>query len=266
MSDLSTGLSTYQWHRFAGVARLYGDAGLQKLMRSHVAVIGVGGVGSWIVEALARSGVGAITLMDFDDVCTSNFNRQILANDQTVGRFKIDVMGERIHSIHKECKVQLLNERFTEANAEVLLGQSFDYIIDAFDNGPGKAFLADHCRRNKKKLIVLGSVGGKKDPTRICVDDLSRSKDDPLLAFVRRKLRTDYGFPREKNKKFSIPCVYSTEKSLYPEEAETEQSASEQKLDCGGGMGAITHLAGAFGFFAVAQVLSDLTKGSASDS
>lgn len=260
-------LSTYQWHRFAGVARLYGDAGLQKLMRSHVAVIGIGGVGSWIVEALARSGVGALTLMDFDDVCTSNFNRQILATDSTVGRFKIDVMGERVHSIHKECRVQLLNERFSAATAEVLLNQSFDYIIDAFDNGPGKAFLADHCRRHKKKLIVLGSVGGKKDPTRICIDDLSRSSEDSLLAFVRKKLRAEYGFPREKNKKFFIPCVYSTEKSLYPEEIIAEgQSASEQKLDCGGGMGAITHLAGAVGFFAVSHVLRDLTKESSCDS
>lgn len=250
-------------NRFSGVARLYGDDGLKKLASSHVAVIGIGGVGSWIAEALARSGIGQITLMDFDDVCTSNFNRQILATDPAVGQFKIDVMGERIHSINKECRLHLLNERFTVEDASPFLKASYDYIIDAFDNGPGKSFLAHHCRQNKKKLIVLGSVGGKRDPSKIKIDDLSRSTEDSLLAFMRKKLRSDYGFPREKNKKFFIPCVYSTEKYIYPSDhcaARPTDGDLAKNLDCGGGMGAITHLAGAFAFFAVSRVLSDLTR------
>jgi tRNA A37 threonylcarbamoyladenosine dehydratase len=247
-------------NRFSGIARLYGKPGLEKLYRSHVAVIGIGGVGSWIVEALARSGIGEITLVDFDDVCTSNFNRQILATDATVGRFKIEVMGERILSINKECRVHLLNERFSADTANSFLAKNYDYIIDAFDNGPGKAFLAHHCRQNKKKLIVLGSVGGKRDPSKIKIDDLSRSTEDSLLSFVRKKLRTEYGFPR--NKKFFIPCVYSTEKYTYPDEScSVVEGASDllKRLDCGGGMGAITHLAGAFGFFAVSRVLEELS-------
>jgi tRNA threonylcarbamoyladenosine dehydratase len=248
-------------HRFSGVARLYGKVGLEKLARSHVAVIGIGGVGSWIAEALVRSGVGEMTLVDFDDVCTSNFNRQILATDPAVGRFKIEVMGERIHSINKECRLHLLNERFTAENAAILLQKNYDYIIDAFDNGPGKAFLAHHCRQNKKKLIVLGSVGGKRDPSKIKIDDLSRSTEDSLLSFVRKKLRTEYGFPRAK--KFFIPCVYSTEKYIYPDEScaiGAGKSDLLKQLDCGGGMGAITHLAGAVGFFAVSRVLQDLVE------
>ncbi len=251
-------------HRFSGVARLYGNAGLLKLASSHVAVIGIGGVGSWIAEALARSGVGEITLMDFDDVCTSNFNRQILATDSAVGKFKIEVMGERIRSINKECKLHLLNERFTAEDSNAFLKNSYDYIVDAFDNGPGKSFLANYCRKNKKKLIVLGSVGGKTDPSKIKIDDLSRSTEDSLLAFMRKKLRSEYGFPREKNKKFSIPCVYSTEKYTYPAEHCAPLAGEEdlaKNLDCGGGMGAITHLAGSFAFFAVSKVLADLTQG-----
>jgi tRNA threonylcarbamoyladenosine dehydratase len=246
-------LSEQYLNRFSGVARLYGERSLQQLQKSHVAVIGVGGVGSWIVEALARSGIGRITMMDFDDVCVSNFNRQILATDETVGKFKIDVLAERVRLINKECELQLINDRFTAENAEVFLSHNYDYIVDAFDNGPGKAFLAHHCRAQKKRLIVLGSVGGKKDPSKIKIDDLSRSTEDSLLSFVRKKLRSEFGFPREKGKKFSIPCVYSTEKYVFPEEG-----AVIKKLDCGGGMGAITHLAGAFGFFAVSRVIDDL--------
>lgn len=250
-------------HRFAGVARLYGGPGLESIAQSHVAVIGIGGVGSWVAEALARSGVGEITLMDFDDVCSSNFNRQILATDPAIGKFKIDVMGERILSINKECKLHLMNERFSEETADAFFSTSYDYIVDAFDNGSGKAFLAHHCRKNKKKLIVLGSVGGKKDPSKIKLDDLSRSTEDSLLSSVRRKLRSDYGFPREKNKKFSIPCVYSTEKYVYPAEncvVTVRPEGQMKQLDCGGGMGAITHLAGAFAFFAASKVVGDLAQ------
>lgn len=250
-------------HRFAGVARLYGAKGLESISQSHVAVIGIGGVGSWVVEALARSGVGQITLMDFDDVCSSNFNRQILATDPVIGKFKIDVMGERILSINKDCKVHRINDRFSETTASAFFSTNYDYIVDAFDNGTGKAFLAHHCRKNKKKLIVLGSVGGKRDPSKIKIDDLSRSTEDTLLSFVRKKLRSDYGFTREKNKKFSIPCVYSTEKYVYPSEncvVEVRPEGQIKQLDCGGGMGAITHLAGAFAFFAVSKVVSDLAE------
>lgn len=251
-------------HRFSGIGRLYGMAGLERLMTSHVAIIGLGGVGSWIAEAVARCGVGEITLMDFDDICASNFNRQIHAIDSSVGQFKIEVMGERLKQINKDCRLHMINDRFTAENSEVFLSKKYDYIIDAFDNGPAKCFLINHCRENKIPLIVLGSVGGKRDPSKICIDDLSRSKEDTLLSFVRKKLRSDYRFPREKNKKFGIPCVYSTEKYVYFNQG----CVSSQKpkdllkpLDCQLGMGAATHLAGAFGFFAVSRVIADITEG-----
>ncbi len=256
-------LTDHYTNRFSGVARLYGTAAMKQLASSHVAIIGLGGVGSWIVEAIARAGVGEITLMDFDDVCVSNFNRQIHSIDATVGKFKVDVMAERVLSINKECRVHKINDRFTADNSQILLQNNYDYIIDAFDNGPGKTFLADYCRRHKKNLIVLGSVGGKRDPSLIRIDDLSRSKEDSLLSFMRKKLRSEYGFPRDAGKKFGIPCVYSTEKYVYFNEGcvvrDQKPKDALKQLDCQTGMGAATHLAGAFAFFAVSRVVNDLT-------
>jgi len=250
-------------HRFSGISRLYGLEGMERLAKSHVAIVGLGGVGSWIVEAVARAGIGEITLMDFDDVCVSNFNRQIHSLDTTVGQFKVEVMAERVRNINKDCKVHILNDRFTADNSNVLLKQNYDYIIDAFDNGPGKSFLAAHCRRAKKNLIVLGSVGGKRDPSLIRIDDLSRSKEDSLLSFMRKKLRQDYGFPRDKSKKFGIPCVFSVEKYVYFNEGclfkDRKPKDVLKQLDCQTGMGAVTHLTGTFGFFAVSRVIADLT-------
>jgi tRNA A37 threonylcarbamoyladenosine dehydratase len=258
------GLTENYTHRFSGISRLYGIQGMERLAASHVAIVGLGGVGSWIVEAIARAGVGEITLMDFDDVCVSNFNRQIHSLDTTVGKYKVDVMAERVQSINKDCKIHILNDRFSADNSNVLLQNKYDYIIDAFDNGPGKTFLADHCRRAKKNLIVLGSVGGKRDPSLIRIDDLSRSKEDALLSFMRKKLRQDYGFPREKHKKFGIPCVFSTEKYVYFNEGclfkDKKPEGTLKQLDCQTGMGAVTHLTGAFGFFAVSRVIADLTQ------
>jgi len=257
-----TTLSDNYIHRFSGISRLYGVQGMERLAASHVAIIGLGGVGSWIVEAIARSGVGEITLMDFDDVCASNFNRQIHSLDHTIGKFKVDVMADRVRNINKDCKVHVINDRFCEETAPAFFEANYDYIIDAFDNGPGKAFLANHCRRHKKNLMVLGSVGGKRDPSLIRIDDLSRSKEDSLLSFMRKKLRQDYGFPREKQKKFGIPCVFSTEKYVYFNEGcifkDKKPKDALKQLDCATGMGAATYLTGAFGFFAVSKVISDL--------
>lgn len=248
-------------NRFAGVARIYGPEGLQRLHDAHVMIIGLGGVGSWVVEAVARSGVGEITLVDFDDICVSNFNRQIHATDATVGQFKVDVMAERIRSINSECRIHSINDRFSEETATKILAGKFSYVIDAFDSGVGKSFLANHCRRHKIPLLVLGSVGGKSDPGLILLDDLSRSREDSLLSSVRKKLRSQYGFPKEKGKKFGIPCVFSTEKYVYLEEGclvSTKPENMLKGLDCGGGMGAITHLTASFAFRGVSFVLKEI--------
>lgn len=256
-------LSDNYWNRFSGVARIYGPNGLQKLQQSHVLVIGLGGVGSWVVEALARSGVGAITLVDFDDICVSNFNRQIHAVDTSVGKLKTEVMAQRIKAINSECVVTIIEDRFCEETAEKILNKKYSFVMDAFDNGHGKSFLIHLCKKKKLPIIVLGSVGGKIDPGKIELDDLSRSKEDTLLSFVRKKLRADYGFSRQKGKKFNVPCVYSTEKYIYLENGCLVSTKPEQQLkglDCGGGMGAITHLSASFAFRAVHYVLGKIAQ------
>lgn len=260
---MTNAMSENYTNRFAGIARIYGPEGLQRIHDAHVMIIGLGGVGSWVVEAVARSGVGEITLVDFDDVCVSNFNRQIHATDETVGKFKVDVMADRVRSINSECRIHIVNDRFSEETAARILDGKFSYVIDAFDNGFGKAFLANHCRRNKIPLLVLGSVGGKSDPGLIQLDDLSRSREDSLLSSVRKKLRSQYGFTKEKGKKFGIPCVYSTEKYVYLENGclvSTKPENMLKGLDCGGGMGAITHLTASFAFRGVSHVLKEIAQ------
>lgn len=254
-------LSEYYMNRFAGVARIYGPEGLQRIHDSHVLIIGLGGVGSWVVEAAARSGVGQITLVDFDDICVSNFNRQIHATDNSVGKFKVDAMRDRILSINNECQVNVINDRFSEETAEKILDAKYSYVIDAFDNGFGKSYLVSLCKRRKLPIIVLGSVGGKIDPGKIELDDLSRSREDTLLSSVRKKLRTKYGFPKEKGKKFGVPCVFSTEKYVFLENGclvSTRPESQLKGLDCGGGMGAITHLSASVAFRAVSHVLKSI--------
>jgi tRNA threonylcarbamoyladenosine dehydratase len=256
-------MTEYYSHRFAGIGRIYGPEGLEKILNAHVLVIGLGGVGSWVVEALARSGVGAITLVDFDDICVSNFNRQIHAVDTTVGKFKVDAMRDRIHAINKECRVTVINDRFSEETAESILNNTYSYVIDAFDNGFGKSFLISLCKKKKLPIIVLGSVGGKIDPGKIELDDLSRSREDTLLSFVRKKLRGEYGFPSGKDKKFGVPCVFSTEKYVFLENGCLVSTRPDQQLkglDCGGGMGAITHLSASFAFRAVSHVLKVIAQ------
>jgi tRNA threonylcarbamoyladenosine dehydratase len=260
MSDVFT---DYYTHRFSGVARIYGPQGLVNFARAHILVIGLGGVGSWVVEALARSGVGELTLVDFDDICVSNFNRQIHAIDKTVGKFKVDTMAERVKSINTECKVHCINDRFSEETAELILSSDYTFVIDAFDNSFGKSFLIHLCKKKKIPLLVLGSVGGKSDPSKIKIDDLSRSAEDSLLSAVRKKLRSSYGFPKGKDKKFSVPCVYSTEKYVYLEDGclvATKPKDSLKALDCAGGMGAITHLSASFAFFGVSYVLRKIAE------
>lgn len=249
-------------HRFSGVARLYGPDGLRRFFNAHILVIGLGGVGSWVVEALARSGIGAITLVDFDDVCVSNFNRQIHGVNKNVGLFKVDVLAERVLQINPECKIHKINDRFSQETADAILNASYTFIIDAFDNSDGKSFLAHLCKKRKLPLIVLGSVGGKTDPSLIKVDDLARSQEDSLLAAVRKRLRSSYGFPKGKDKKFRIPCVYSTEKYIYLENGclvSTKPKDTHKALDCAGGMGAITHLSASFAFYGVSYVLRKIS-------
>ncbi len=168
--------------RFGGIGRLYTPEGLEKLRRSHICVIGIGGVGSWAVEALARSGIGKITMIDMDDICVTNINRQIHAMSGTVAQLKTEAMKERIERINPECVVEIIDDFLTQDNLADYLNRGYDYVIDAIDSVRVKAAMIAFCKRNKIKIITTGGAGGQTDPTKIQITDLSKTVQDPLAA------------------------------------------------------------------------------------
>ncbi|HTI70162.1 MAG TPA: tRNA threonylcarbamoyladenosine dehydratase [Candidatus Limnocylindria bacterium] len=254
--------------RFGGIARLYGKPALERLQKSHAMVIGVGGVGSWTVEALARTGVGRITLVDLDEVCVSNINRQSPAFDSTVGQAKVEIMARRIQDINPQCQVDVRLQFFTADTANELLGGedstgSIDVVIDAIDAVGNKVLLIHECHRRKLPLVVCGGAGGRRDPTQVRVSDLSQVTHDRLLSEVRKRLRQEHGFPRE-NKKFKIPAVHSAEPPFIPAKEETECAIADapapsmegMRLNCDWGYGSATFVTGTFGFAAAAQAVA----------
>lgn len=250
-------------NRFGGSRRLYGVDAVELYRRSHVCVVGIGGVGSWVVEALARTAIGRITLIDLDDICVTNSNRQIHALSGNIGRSKVAAMGERVRAINPEARVVEIEEFVTTDNIAELITQEFDYVVDAIDSLREKAALIAHCKRYKIPLITIGGAGGQVDPTRIDVADLSRTSQDPLAAKVRSWLRRHHGF--SKSRKFGVDCVYSTEQLVYPQADGTvcqQKTLSEgnTRLDCDGGFGASVCVTASFGFVAVSRLLKKLQE------
>lgn len=251
------------FQRFGGIARLYGRAGLERLRAAHVCVIGVGGVGSWIVEALARSGVGALTIIDLDDVCITNVNRQLPALDGEIGRPKVAVLADRVRLINPACRVEAITEFFTPTSADRLLEPRYDFVVDATDKLSNKCLMITGSRARGYPVLTCGGAGGKRDGTAVRVADLAHSVQDELLRQVRRKLRRDCGFPNG-HEPFGVACVYSPEKPVYPWNdgtcsAEAEPGSS-LRLDCASGFGTATHITGAFAFAAAGEVLRQLTR------
>jgi tRNA A37 threonylcarbamoyladenosine dehydratase len=248
--------------RFGGIARLYGAAGLEKLRAAHVCVVGIGGVGSWTAEALARSGVGKLTLIDLDEVCLTNTNRQIHALGDSVGKAKVQEMAERIRRINPDCAVKTRVEFFADQTAASILKTRYDYLVDAIDGLSNKCLMIAQCRERDIPIITCGAAGGRRDGTAVRVADLNHAKYDKLLFKVRKQLRQKYGFPRG-IKKWNLACVYSAEPMMYPQadgtvcEAKAESDGS-MKLDCEGGLGAATQVTGAFGFAAAGFVVEEL--------
>jgi tRNA A37 threonylcarbamoyladenosine dehydratase len=256
--------------RFAGIDRLYGRGSVQALADRHVAVVGLGGVGSWAVEALARSGLGRLTLIDADEVCLSNTNRQSHALQGQYGRGKAEVLAERCRAINPAVRVDALAQFLLPSNLGELLDRDYDLVLDACDSFRSKVELIAWCRRRKLPLVVVGSAGGRTDPTQVRIRDLSRTEHDALLALVRKKLRADFNFPKNKDRYFSVPAVYSLENVRYPQ-ADGSVCGSRPvlgpdaslKLDCGAGLGAATHVTGSFAFAAVAKALELLLRNKA---
>ncbi len=257
--------------RFGGIGRLYGRAGLDRLRRSRVMVIGIGGVGSWVAEALARSAVGTLILVDLDEVCVSNINRQLPALNSTLGLPKVEVMAARIRDLNPECAVDARMEFFTESSAQALFDLRPDCVVDAIDAVSNKCRLLAGCRDRQLPVITCGGAGGRRDPTQIQITDLARVTHDRLLSDVRKRLRQGHGFPRGE-KKFGIDAVCSAEIPVYPAEdgtvcarpdlpaaaAPSPSGGAGPRLNCDWGYGSATPVTGAFGFAAAACVIRRL--------
>lgn len=252
--------------RFGGIARLYGRVGLERLTAAHVAVVGIGGVGSWAAEALARSGVGEISLFDLDDVCITNTNRQIHALDGAVGKPKVDEMAARIRAINPACQVHAVADFVTRETMAEYITEDMDCVIDCIDSVPAKAALIAWCKRRKIQIVTTGGAGGQIDPTQVQVADLNKTFNDPLAAKVRSLLRRDYGFSRTPGRNYSVPCVFSTEQLRYPK---PDGSVCQAKgfvgegvrLDCAGGFGAVMMVTATFAMAATAKLVDKLVAG-----
>lgn len=250
--------------RFAGVGRLYGLTALEAFSRAHVVVVGIGGVGSWVAEALVRSGIGEITLIDLDDVCITNINRQLHALTSSVGQSKVITSADRLRDINPDLIVHEVESFATQDNLAELFDGQPDYVVDAIDSAGVKAAIISYCRRNKIPVITTGGAGGLIDPQRIAVADLSKTEHDPLASKVRSILKRHFGFSRS-GRKFGIECVYSTEQARFPmpdgSVCATKQFVDgDVRLDCSGGLGAITPVTAGFGFTAASRVLLKLSE------
>jgi len=251
--------------RFSGVRRLYGEQGLAKLEAAHVCVVGIGGVGSWAVEALARSAVGKITLIDLDNIAESNVNRQLHALDGAFGLAKVTAMAQRIRLINPRCQVHEVEEFITPENVVEMLDAGFDVVLDATDDAKAKVAIAAFCKQQNIPLITTGGAGGRLDPTKIKQADLSQVTGDRLLAKVRNQLRRDFGFAKAPNKakqkptKFGITAIYSDEQVLQPNTEEACDVDGLTGLNCAG-YGSSVCVTAPFGMAAAGLAINQILK------
>jgi tRNA A37 threonylcarbamoyladenosine dehydratase len=248
--------------RFGGIARLYGERALERFRAAHVCVIGVGGVGSWVVEALARSAIGRLTLVDLDNVAESNINRQIQALSSTIGQPKIEALKARIAEINPFCALTLVEDFIDPDNLGTMIGvDRYDYVIDAIDSVAPKAALVAYCREHGIPLVTIGGAGGQIDPTKVEVRDLARTEQEPLLKKVRKILRAHYGFAKGEKNKYHVDAVFSMEPLRYPDSGDAcaVDANSVTGLNCAG-FGSSMVVTATFGMVAAGHVLRKLAE------
>ena len=245
---------------FGALARVYGQQAFDALAQLRICVVGIGGVGSWAVEALARTGVGHITMIDHDDISTSNINRQLHALRSTVEQSKVEVMRERMMQINPQAQIVAEDDFLAEKNLSHYLDQDYDAVIDAIDNIRFKAAMIAHCRRNKIRIVTTGGAGGRTDPLAVSVVDLSRTWNDALAAKVRSRLRSDYGFTSNPKRRFGVECVYSSEQPRYPsgsgQVSHAKPGVPGARLDCEQGYGSVSFVTGTFGLVAASRAVN----------
>ncbi|WP_245606865.1 tRNA threonylcarbamoyladenosine dehydratase [Simplicispira psychrophila] len=245
-----------QQRRFGGLERLYGVRGAAHIRSAHVAVVGLGGVGSWAAEALARSGVGRLTLIDLDHIAESNINRQIHALDSTLGQAKVQAMRERIALINPACQVHCIEEFVEPANWPAILPPDVQCVIDACDQVPAKTAMAQWARATGNLFITVGAAGGKRHAHQVDIADLAAVTHDPLLAQVRNRLRKNHGAPRE-GRKIGVACVFSRE-AVAPPDASCAIEGGDGTLNCHG-YGSSVAVTATFGQCAAGWILQNFS-------
>jgi tRNA threonylcarbamoyladenosine dehydratase len=238
--------------RFGGLRRLYGDAAYRRIRAARVAIVGLGGVGSWTAEALARSGVAALTLVDLDHVAESNINRQVQALASTLGMAKVEALRARIADIHPGCEIVAIEEFVDEANWPALLARPADVVVDACDDVRAKAVIAAWARRTAATLVCVGAAGGKRAAERVEAGDLADVTHDPMLAALRQRLRKFHGAPR--NGPLGVACVFSRE-PVAAREGDDPSCEVDGSLNCHG-YGSSVAVTATFGMVAAARVLA----------
>ena len=245
---------------FAAHARLWGAHAPRRIGRLRVCVVGIGGVGSWAVEALARAGVGHLTMVDHDDVDVGNVNRQLHAFPDTVGRPKVALMAERVRRINPACEVVATEDFLAATNLETHLDGGFDAVIDAIDSIRFKAAMIAFCRARRVRIVTVGGAGGRVDPLAVTLGDLSRTWNDALAAKVRQRLRAEHGFPTNPKRPFGVDCVWSTEQPVFPDGAggvtHAKPGAAGVRLDCDTGYGSVGWVTATFGLVAASRVVN----------
>lgn len=271
--DNTTAKTANTPRRFAGLERLYGIDGAARIRASHIGVIGIGGVGSWSAEALARSGVGQLTLVDMDHISESNVNRQIHALTDTLGQSKIVAMRDRILQINPECQVTLVDDFVGADNWPQILPNAVDAVLDACDQITAKTAIAAWALGNKRPMITVGAAGGKRQAHRVEIDDLSHCTHDPLLTQLRYRLRKSHGGARE-GKKIGLACVFSREEVRLPMASVVSKEASREGGDAAGnevdkrdgtlnchGYGSVVSVTATFGLCAAGWLLDKISIG-----
>ena len=246
--------------RFGAIGRLFGLEAFNKLRQSHICIVGLGGVGSWAAESLVRSGVGKITLIDLDEICQTNTNRQLHALQTNVGKSKIQILKERFLNINPDCQIILEEDFLGENNVKDLITNEMDAVLDAIDGLTAKCHLAIHCKEIKMPLITCGAAAGKDDPTTIKAADLGMAINDMLLKQMRKKLRRVYDWPKDKGE-LGVVSVFSAQRAVYPDGRGGFCHKSELKdkkqtaLDCSTGMGTASFMTGTMGFVAARETI-----------
>lgn len=246
--------------RFSALTRVYGHTAVERFAGMSVCIVGIGGVGSWVAESLARSGVGKLVLIDNDDISKSNINRQIHALSDTIDLPKVDVMAERINKINPQCNCVAIDDLLVTNNLSKYLLNEYDFVVDAIDNVRFKADLIYYCKRNKIPVITTGGAGGAIDPTAVQVADLSKTWNDPLAAKVRSRLRAQYGWTNNPKRRFGVECVFSIEQPWYPQSDGTigrqKPGVKGVRLDCDMGYGSVSTVTATFGMFVASRVIN----------